>query len=192
MKHRAQSLDSDGTAALNRVKRAIAAKDLDEQGRTDMQLLMKKIVFGGNNIPDSVKNSSFGIQICASVGMGYSGGGSCFMMIMQTYLENGVYKVGLAQSVGVDASPAPSDFGADPSFGLFWGPGGISDNGGPSIGVDMGAVLDEGVEAGLSWGVPMSMPNPDSAIPGVSVTIGDGVKGKATLSAGYTQIIGKF
>jgi len=192
MKHRAQHLDANGKAALNRVKRAIAAKDLDEQARSDMQLLMKAIVYGGNNIPESVKHSSFGIQICTSAGAGYAGGDSCFMMIMQTYLEDGKYKVGLAQSVGVAASPVPSDLGADESFGLFWGPGGISDNGGPSIGVALGAVLEEGLQVGVSWGVPTGMPNPDSAIPGISVTIGTGGKVEASLSGGYTQVIGKF
>ena len=186
MKHRAMNLDADGKAALNRVKRAITAKDLDEQARADMQVLMKKIV------PDSVKNSSFGIQLCTSAGAGYGGADTCFMMIMQTYLENGKYKVGLAQSVGVAASPVPSDFGADVSFGLFWGPGGISDNAGPSIGVALGAVLEEGLEVGVSWGVPTSMPNPDSAIPGISISIGAGGKVQASLSAGYTLLIGKF
>ena len=73
MKHRAQSLDAEGQAALNRVKRAITQKDLDEQARADMQVLMKKIVMTGNNIPDSIKNSSFGIQLCASAGVGYGG-----------------------------------------------------------------------------------------------------------------------
>jgi len=186
MKHRATSLDAEGQAALNRVKRAITAKDLDEQARADMQVLMKKIV------PASVKNSSFGIQLCTSAGAGYGGADTCFMMIMQTYLEDGKYKVGLAQSVGVAASPVPSDIGADVSFGLFWGPGGISDNAGPSIGVALGAVLEEGLEVGVSWGVSTSMPNPDSAIPGISISIGTGGKVQASLSAGYTLLAGKF
>jgi len=192
MKHRAMSLDADGKAALNRVKRAITQRDLDEQARTDMALVMKKIVYGGNNIAGAVQNSSFGIQLCGSAGVGYGGGDSCFMMIMQTYLENGVYKVGLAQSVGVAASPVPSDIGADVSYGIFWGPGGISDNAGPSIGLGLGAVLEEGLEVGVSWGIPTTIPNPSSVVPGISISIGSGGKVNASLSAGYTWLAGKF
>ena len=192
MKHRAVNLDADGKAALNRVKRAITQRDLDEQARTDMALVMKKIVYGGNNIAGAVQNSSFGIQLCSSGGVGYGGGDSCFMMIMQTYLENGVYKVGLAQSVGVAASPVPSDIGADVSYGIFWGPGGISDNAGASIGLGLGAVLEEGLEVGVSWGIPTKIPNPSSVVPGISISIGSGGKVNASLSAGYTWLAGKF
>ncbi|MDP3655042.1 MAG: hypothetical protein Q8R67_25560 [Rhodoferax sp.] len=186
MKHRALHLDPEGKAALNRIKRAITQKDLDEQSRADMLVVMKKIV------PNSVKNSSFGIQLCAAAGVGYGGQDSCFMMIMQTYLEGNVFKVGLAQSFGVAASPVPSDLGADVSFGLFWGPGGISDNSGASIGLALGAVLEEGLEVGVSWGVPTSMPNPDSAIPGISISIGLGGKVQSSLTAGYTLVAGKI
>lgn len=186
MKHRALNLDPEGKAALNRIKRAITQRDLDEQSRADMLVVMKKIV------PDSVKNSSFGIQLCAAAGVGYGGQDTCFMMIMQTYLEGNVFKVGLAESFGVAASPVPSDLGADVSFGLFWGPGGISDNSGASIGLALGAVLEEGLEVGVSWGVPTSMPNPDNAIPGISISIGLGGKVQASLSAGYTQVVGKI
>ena len=192
MRHRAMALDADGQAALNRVKRAIAGKQLDEQARLDMQTLLQKIVYGGNKVPASVQHSSFGIQLCVSAGAGYGGAESCFMMIMQTYLEDGKYKVGLAQSFGVAASPAPSDIGAAATYGLFWGPGGISDNSGPSVGLALGAVLDEGAEVGVSWGVPTSMPNPDSAIPGLAISIGAGVKGEAALSAGYTEVVAKL
>lgn len=192
MKHRALNLDADSKAALNRVKRAITQRDLDEQARTDMALVMKQIVYGGNNIAGAVQNSSFGIQLCSSAGVGYGGGDSCFMMIMQTYLENGVYKVGLAQSVGVAASPVPSDLGADASYGIFWGPGGISDNAGPSIGLALGAVLEEGLEVGVSWGIPTAIPNPSSVVPGISISIGTGGKVNASLSAGYTWLAGKF
>lgn len=192
MKHRAMSLDADGQAAMNRVKRAIGGRHLDEQARADMQLLMKKIMLGGNSVPNSVKHSSFGIQLCGSAGAGYGGGESCTMMIMQTYLENGQYKVGLAQSFGVAASPVPSDIGAALTYGLFWGPGGISDNTGASIGLALGAVLDEGLEVGVSWGIPTTIPNPDSVIPGMSISIGAGTKGEAALSAGYTQVAGKI
>lgn len=192
MKHRALNLDADSKAALNRVKRAITQRDLDEQARTDMALVMKQIVYGGNNIAGAVKNSSFGIQLCGSVGAGYGGGDSCYMMIMQTYLENGVYKVGLAQSVGVAASPVPSNIGADASYGIFWGPGGISDNAGPSIGLALGAVLEEGLEVGVSWGIPTTIPNPSSVVPGISISIGTGGKVNASLSAGYTWLAGKF
>jgi hypothetical protein len=191
MKHRASSLDADGQAAMNRVKRAIGGKHLDEQARADMQLLMKKIMLGGNSVPNSVKHSSFGIQLCGSAGAGYGGGESCTMMIMQTYLENGQYKVGLAQSFGVAASPVPSDIGAAMTYGLFWGPGGISDNTGASIGLALGVVLEEGLEVGVSWGIPTTIPNPDSVIPGMSISIGAGAKGEAALSAGYTQVAGK-
>lgn len=186
MRHRAMNLDAEGNAALNRVKRAIAARDLDEQARSDMQVLLQKIV------PSTVQRSSFGIQLCVTAGAGYVGADTCYMMIMQTYLEDGKYKVGLAQSVGVAASPVPSVLGADQSFGIFWGPGGISDNAGPSIGLALGAVLDEGVEVGVSWGVPNGLPNPDSAIPGISVSIGTGGKVQESLTAGYTQLLGKF
>lgn len=192
MKHRAMALNADGQAALNRVRRAIAAKHLDEQGRTDMNVLMKAIVYGGNDIGNSVKHSSFGIQICDSVGAGNAGGEACFMMIMQTFLEDGQYKVGLARSVGVAATPVPSDVGASVTYGIFWGPGGISDNDGPSIGMALGVVADEGLEAGVAWGVPLTTPNPSALVPGIGISIGGGAKGEAAFTAGYTQVITKL
>lgn len=189
MKHRAMALNADGQAALNRVRRAIASKDLDEQGRADMNTLMKAIVFGGNDIGNSVRNSSFGIQICESGGAGYAGGDACFMMIMQTFLQDGKYKVGLARSVGVAASPVPSDIGAAVTYGIFWGPGGISDNDGASIGMALGVVADEGLEAGVAWGVPLSTPNPSALVPGIGISIGGGAKGEAAFTAGYTKVV---
>lgn len=192
MKHRAMNLNADGQAALNRVRRAITAKNIDAQAQADMQLLTKLIVYGGNNIPESVKKSSFGIQVCESAGGGNGGIEACYMMIMQTYLENGKYRVGLARGLGVAASPVPSVIGADVTYGLFWGPGGISDNSGPSIGVALGVVLEEGLEVGVSWGVPTGMPDPETAIPGFAISIGAGAKGEAALTAGYTQVLVKF
>ncbi len=192
MKHRAQSLDANGQAALNRVKRAIGAKHIDEQARADMQTLVKAIVYGGNNIGSAVTHSSFGIQFCDSVGAGNVGGETCYMMIMQTYLENGQFKVGLARSFGVAASPYPSDIGAEQTFGLFWGPGGIDDNNGASIGLALGVVLDEGLEVGVSWGIPTAIPDPSAIVPGISISIGAGAKGEAALSAGYTQVLAKL
>jgi len=192
MKHRAQNLDATAQAALNRVKRAIGAKNIDEQARADMQVLTKAIVFGGNDIASAVSHSSFGIQICDSVGAGNVGGETCYLMIMQTYLENGKFKVGLARSFGVAASPVPSDLGAESTFGIFWGPGGIDDNTGASIGLALGVVLEEGLEIGISWGIPTTIPDPSAVIPGFSVSIGGGAKGEAALSAGYTQVLAKF
>lgn len=192
MKHRALALNAEGQAALNRVRRAIASKDLDEQGRADMNVLMKAIVFGGNDIGNAVKKSSFGIQICDSVGVGYGGGEACYMMIMQTFLEDGKFKVGLARSVGVAATPVPSDLGAAVTYGIFWGPGGISDNDGASIGMALGVVAEEGLEAGVSWGVPLSTPNPSAIVPGIGISIGGGAKGEAALTAGYTKVIAKM
>lgn len=189
MKHRAMALDAEGQAALNRVRRAIASKGLDEQGRADMNVLMKAIVFGGNDIGNSVRNSSFGIQVCQSAGGGNVGGEACFMMIMQTFLQDGKYKVGLARSVSVAASPVPSDVGAAVTYGIFWGPGGISDNNGGSIGMALGVVAEEGLEAGVSWGVPVSTPNPSALVPGIGISIGGGAKGEAAFSAGYTKLI---
>jgi hypothetical protein len=192
MKHRAQNLDADGQAALNRVKRAIGAKRIDDQARADMQLLTSKIAYAGKDIGSSVKNSSFGIQICDSGGAGNVGGEGCYMMIMQTYLENGKYKVGLARSVGVAASPVPSDVGVESTFGIFWGPGGIDANNGPSMGLGLGVVLDEGLEVGVSWGVPTAIPDPSAIVPGFSISIGGGAKGEAALTAGYTQVLTKI
>lgn len=192
MKRRAQNLDADGQAALNRVKRAIGAKRIDDQARADMQMLTSKIAFAGNNIGNSVKRSSFGIQICDSVGAGNVGGETCYMMIMQTYLEDGKYKVGIARSFGVAASPVPSDLGAEAAFGIFWGPGGIDDNNGASMGLGLGVVLEEGLEVGVSWGVPTAIPDPSSVVPGFSISIGGGVKGEAALTAGYTQVLAKI
>lgn len=192
MKHRAQNLDAEGQAALNRIKRAIGAKNIDEQARADMQVLTKAIVFGGNDIASAVTHSSFGIQICDSVGAGNVGGETCYLMIMQTYLENGKFKVGLARSFGVAASPVPSDVGAESTFGIFWGPGGIDDNTGASIGLALGVVLEEGLEVGISWGIPTAIPDPSAVVPGFSVSIGGGAKGEAALSAGYTQVLAKL
>jgi hypothetical protein len=192
MKHRAQNLDANGQAALNRVKRAIGSKNIDEQARADMQVLTRAIVFGGNDIASAVTHSSFGIQICDSVGAGNVGGETCYMMIMQTYLENGKFKVGLARSFGVAASPVPSDLGAESTYGIFWGPGGIDDNTGASIGLALGVVLEEGLEVGISWGIPTAIPDPSAVVPGFSVSIGAGAKGEAALSAGYTQVLAKF
>ena len=189
MRHRAMNLNAEGQAALNRVRRAVAAKNIDEQARTDMQLLMSAIVYGGSQVPSNVKKSSFGIQICDSVGAGYAGGESCYMMIMQTFLEDGKFKVGLARSLGLAASPAPSDLGAESSFGIFWGPGGIRDNGGTSIGLGLGAFLEEGAEVGVSWGVPTMIPDPSSLVPGMSISVGGGAKGEVAMTGGYTQII---
>jgi vacuolar-type H+-ATPase subunit E/Vma4 len=57
MKHRAMALDAEGQAALNRVRRAIASKDLDEQGRADMQVLVKAIVYAGKDLSDPLISS---------------------------------------------------------------------------------------------------------------------------------------
>ena len=192
MKHRAQNLDAAGQAALNRVKRAISANHIDEQARADIHALTKAIVYGGNDIASSVTHSSFGIQTCDSVGAGNVGGETCYMMIMQTYLENGKYKVGLARSFGVAASPYPSDVGVASTFGIFWGPGGIDENTGPSIGLGLGVMLEEGLEIGMSWGVPTTIPDPSSVIPSFSISIGVGAKGEAALTAGYTKVLTKL
>jgi hypothetical protein len=145
----------------------------------------------GKDIGSAVKNSSFGIQICETIGGGNGGGDACFLMIMQTYLEDGRFKVGLARSIGVAASPVPSDIGEAVTFGIYWGPGGISDNQGASIGMGLGVVAEEGLEAGVSWGVPVSTPNPSALVPGIGITIGAGAKGEAAFTAGYTMIIAK-
>ncbi len=192
MKHRAQNLDAAGQAALNRVKRAISANHIDEQARADIHALTKAIVYGGNDIASSVTHSSFGIQTCDSVGAGNVGGETCYMMIMQTYLENGKYKVGLARSFGVAASPYPSDIGVESTFGIFWGPGGIDDNTGASIGLGLGVMLEEGLEIGMSWGIPTAIPDPSSVIPSFSISIGVGAKGEAALTAGYTKVLTKL
>jgi hypothetical protein len=192
MKHRAQHLDANGQAALNRVKRAIGAKRIDDQARADMQLLTSEIAFAGKDIGSAVTHSSFGIQFCESAGAGNVGGESCYMMIMQTYLENGKYRVALARSFGVAASPVPSDVGADAAYGIFWGPGGIDANNGPSMGLGLGVVLDEGMEVGVAWGVPTTIPNPSAVVPGFAISIGGGAKGEAALTAGYTQVLVKI
>ena len=192
MKRRAQSLDANGQAALNRVKRAIGAKNIDEQARADMQMLVNAIVYGANNIGKAVTRSSFGIQVCDSGGVGNVGAGYCTMMIMQTFLEDGKFKVGMARSLGVAASPAPTILGADQTFGIFWGPGGIDEATGPSFGFSFGAVLEEGLEVGLSWAVPTTMPEPSAVVPGLSVSIGAGGKVSAAMTAGYTQLLAKF
>lgn len=192
MKHRAESLDANSQAALNRVKRAIGAKIVDVQARDDMQTLVNAIVYGGNNIGSAITHSSFGIQFCDSIGVGNAGGEACYMMIMQTYPENGQFKVGLARSFGVAASPAPSVVGAEQTFGIFWGPGGIDDNNGTSIGLALGVVLEAGLEVGVSWGIPSTIPDPSSIVPGISISIGAGAKGEAALTAGYTQVLAKI
>jgi hypothetical protein len=193
MKHRAENLDANSKAALNRVKRAIGSKIVDVQANEDMQTLVKAIVYGGNDIGSAVTRSSFGIQFCdISVGVGAAGGEACYMMIMQTYLEDGKFKVGLARSFGVAASPVPSVVGAEHTFGIFWGPGGINDNNGASIGLALGVVLEAGLEVGVSWSIPTAIPDPSNLIPGFSISVGAGAKGEAALTAGYTQVLAKI
>ena len=192
MKHRAENLDANSQAALNRVKRAIGSKIVDVQASEDMQTLVKAIVYGGNDIGSAVTHSSFGIQFCDSLGVGNVGGEACYMMIMQTYLEDGKFKVGLARSFGVAASPAPSVVGAEHTFGIFWGPGGIDDNNGASIGLALGVVLEAGLEVGVSWSIPTAIPDPSNLIPGISISVGAGAKGEASLTAGYTKVLAKI
>ncbi len=193
--NKARRLDKEGSEALNRITRAISAKKLDEQVRKDMQLLASKLdlLTGGANIPGNVKKSSFGIQVTSSAADGV-GVEQTFGIIMNTFLEDGKFKVGLVQSLGVSYG---LQVGSAVSVGIFWGPGSMDDATGMSLGLNYELEFESGGGIGLSWGVPKGIlkgaVGPQDAIPGFAASLGAGGEVKVgTLSAGYTKLIAKF
>lgn len=195
----ANHLDKEGQDALNRVTRAIAAQKIDDQVKKDMQLLASKIgvLSGGANVPNNVQKSSFGIQMTTSGADGV-GAEQTFGIIMNTFMEDGRYKVGFTQSAGVSYG---AQIGGSTTVGIFWGPGSMDDATGPSVGLNYEL---ENVEVGgaggsvsLSWGIPSGLlkgsANVQDLIPGFSASLGVGGKvSLGTLSAGYTKLFGKI
>ena len=194
MVNKFRNLDADGKAALNRVTRAISAQRIDEQVRKDMQLLATKMGMfagqAGSNVPGNVARSSFGIQM-TSASAAVIGSEQTYGIVMNTFLEDGKFKVGLTQSQGLSLGVQVGD---SASIGLFWGPGSMeeSDNG-IAVGINFEVELVGGGGLGLSWGVEKGMSGAQNAIPGIAASLGVGGKvAIGTLSAGYTKLLAKM
>lgn len=189
---RAQNLSVNGKQALARVHDAIINRRLDEQGRSDMLTIANELgLWAGSasqTFPSNMQRSSFGVFV--EVSAAYFGGVSeSYGMVMQTFLEDGKYKVGLIASVGGSAG---ASIGAGGAVGLFWAPGSIDESTGASVGFGVEAALGPGAGAGLSWSVSAGMTGAQNAIPGFSMAFVSGAKLSAAFNGGWTQLIGKI
>lgn len=197
LQNRMTALDAEGKQALNRIMRAIPTKQLTEQTRTDMQTLAGKLglVTGAAdaNIPGNVKRSSFGIFMGASAAY-VAGVDASFGIVMNTFMEDGKFKVGLIQSAGgsccAQAGVAVEGAGG---AGLMWSPGSIDDAAGASVGFGVeGALKDVGGALALSWGISKGMSGAQNAIPGISIAWAPGAKLSAAFNGGWTTLLAKF
>ncbi len=188
------NLDAEGTAALNRIKRSLPLKQINDQTRADMALVGSKLGLiagqAGANIPGNVTRSSWGfytgVGAAAVVGVNESYG-----LVMNTFMENGKFSVGITQSVGASLG---ASVGASGEAGIFWSPGSIDEAGGASVGFGVEAALGEeaGGAIGLSWSVSRGMSGAQNAIPGISIAFSPGAELSAAFNAGWTQLVAKF
>ena len=194
---RMTALDAEGKQALARVMRAIPTKQISEQTRSDMQTLAAKLGLITNaadaNIPGNVKRSSFGIFMGASAALGV-GVDASFGIVMNTFLEDGKFKVGLIESAGgsccAQAGAAVEGAGG---AGLMWSPGSIENAAGASIGFGVeGALKDVGGALALSWSISKGMTGAQNAIPGISIAWAPGAKLSAAFNGGWTTLLAKF
>ena len=191
MKSRAQILDNDAKAALNRIKHDLSRQTIDEQTRTDMQTLVKAIVYADHKIPAGIRNSSFGIEICFTVGGAVVGGGECTTMLIQLQMENGKFPVAIVQSIGLGGGPT---LGANVAFGVVWHPELIDEVTAPYVGLDGDVDLVEGGGLSVDWKIPTTKvpADPKGLIPGFAITIGAGAKVDLELTASYSKVVGKL
>lgn len=187
-------LDAEGQQALNRIRRAIPAKQVTDQMRSDMATLGAKLGLlvdqANANIPGNVRRSSWGIYTGAGIADGI-GVNESYALVMNTFMENGKYAFGFTRAVGVTAGPS---IGASGEAGVFWAPGSIDDAAGPSVGFGAEIALpdDGGAAIGLDWSISMGMSGAQNAIPGISIAFTPGAELSASFGAGYTHLLGKF
>jgi hypothetical protein len=188
------NLDAEGTAALNRLKRALPLKQINDQTRADMALVGSKLGLiagqAGANIPGNVTRSSWGFYTGVGAAA-VAGVNESYGLIMNTFLENGKYSVGITQSVGGSLG---ASVGASGEAGIFWSPGSIDDASGASVGFGVEAALGEeaGGAIGLSWSVSKGMSGAQNAIPGISIAFSPGAELSAAFTGGWTNLVGKF
>lgn len=192
LQSRMKNLSASGRQALTRVQAAIAAKQLNEQVRTDMAAIATELGLiagkANSNIPGNVTHSSFGV-FTSSGSAAIVGFEESYGIVMNTFLENGKFSVGLTQSVGGSLG---ASLGDSVQAGLFWQPGSIDDAGGASVGFSVEAALGPGASAGLSWSVSKGMKGAENAIPGFAMSFSPGAELSAAFTGGYTQLLGKF
>lgn len=189
-----KNLDAEGMAALNRIKRAIPTKQLNDQVGKDMQLLGSKLgLMAGqvnSNIPNNVTHSSWGVVIGGTGGEAIVGVETAYSLVMNAFPVNGKYSLGIMESVG--GSLGASAGGTATSGGIFWSPGSIDENAGVSVGFGLEAALGPGAGLGLSWNVEKGMSGAANAIPGIALTLEEGGKLSAAFNAGYSVLVAKF
>lgn len=212
-----RNLDADGKAALNRIRRAIPTKQMSDQTRNDMVTLGQKLglmagqknsldninrsplrVFAesllelitgqANAVPGNVSRSSWGVYITGG-GSAVAGGSESFALIMNTFLQDGKYYFGFAESTGASIGLQE---GATAEGGIFWSPGSIDNAAGSSVGFGAGGALGVGASVALSWSVSGGMSGAYNGIPGFSIGFDAGEKVEVAFQSGHTVLIAKF
>lgn len=190
-----KNLDAEGVAARNRVVRAIAINEIDEQIRSDIEQIAEKLglLAGEKNciIPKDSKNkplkSSIGIFISAGASAG-GGAELAYSLIMNTFPdENGNY------SMGTTLSPSGSvgvQEGAGAQIGFTWAPCPVENSEGLSIGLGVEATVGPGVAMGLCWSVTKGMfKDSKNAIPSFSLGVTGGQSFSLALSESFSFLI---
>lgn len=203
-------LDREGQAAINRILRAIATGNLDDQGGKDLQSLA--MVLGlwtdaGNdmshafNIPSNTPNSNF--SICIGGNGTYVGGAYasfCFAIEL-TPSKTGKHKMAVVENLGLTIG-----YGLGVGGSISWSPGSIADNEGVNTGFQAAvpgippttySPAIPPFDVGLSWNLPtshkevLSMSAKD-AIPSFSFGLGAGTPINNTINVGGTFVIKKL
>ena len=184
MSHGLAGLDAAGNQALGRIISAIAAKRLDETARADMQLLATKL--GVLNPGGVMSQSSFGIELGTSAA-DIVGADESYGIVMNTFLVNGKFQVGLTQSMNMSVG---AQEGASAGVSLYWGPGPMGSS--PSVGITLGADAGLGADISASWGISRGMSGAQNAIPGMAVAVGVGGEARLAVTGGYSNLLATF
>jgi|GEM_PF-4587417 len=207
---RAQSLDADGQAALNRIKRSLPIAfaqggAITEQTRNDMlQVAIKLGLVSADGVtPPTLKvptaQSSF--TIFMGDGGGYVGGANVsYGFTMNLFPEaDGSYKVAAVENLGGSVGFQAS---ASVGFGIAWSPESVLKSIGPNLGVAVdGGVGPVGGSVAVSWDPSKLISAWDistmtwngNPVPSValSLNVGVGFPASATVAGGYTFLLTK-
>ncbi len=188
-----RNLDDDGVAALNRIVDAVSNNQLTATSVNDMKLLGHQLNLQnagqvGANVPNSLANSNFGVQVESTLGLGVGIGNSYGIAMNVVPDAAGNFKIALLQGKSVSAG-----LQADDSAGvsLFWSPGSVEQSGGNSVGLAFELAADGGAAVGLSWAAVTNVKDLSkiSPTPGISIALVGGDSVKVDLVAGYTKVL---
>ncbi|MBF0436373.1 MAG: hypothetical protein HQL77_13490 [Magnetococcales bacterium] len=196
LKTKMKSLDAEGKAAVNRIQRAIPAKEITTQVNTDMKLLASKLGLAlnqaGANIPNNVTNSSWSILLAGVEAGAVVGGETNLALAMNVQPDSsGRYTYAIVAYAGGSLGATIKGEVEGGGLGIGWSPGTIDDNEGWSVGFGVQAALADGGGIDLSWGVSKGMSGAANAIPGISLNSVQGAGVDASFKAGYTKILVK-